>query len=104
MKIQFYKILGLSLLIGTLTQGTQAAAMKKTAIKPMQASVMFEKQLSPIEKALSQQKRDRILNKDAAEVDQFKTFNNLKYAPSQNFLADQHKRFSRFVQSIFPST
>lgn len=83
------------------TQGTQAAAMKKT-VKSVEVPLSFEKQLSPIEKALSQQKRDRSAKKSIDENDQIKAMTNLKSAPTQNFLADQHQRFSRFVQAIFP--
>lgn len=82
------------------TQGTQAAVIKKT--KSVEAPLNFDKQLSPIEKALSQQKRDRATNKSLDENDQIKALTNLKSAPTQNFLANQHQRFSRFVQAIFP--
>lgn len=101
MNLKTYTAICLSLSLAAFTQGTQAAAMKKTT-KVAEAPLSFEKPQSPIEKALSQQKRDRIAKKAVDENDQIKAMTNLKYAPTQNFLADQHQRFSRFVQSIFP--
>lgn len=101
MNIKIFKALSLSIALGMLTQGAHAASMKKT-VKPVPVPLTFEKQLSPIEKALSQQKRDRISKKTPLENDQIKSLTSLKYAPSQNFLAEQHQRFSRFVQLIFP--
>lgn len=99
MNMTFYKAICLSLVIGLATQVTQAAAMNKVT-KPV--NLNLEKQLSPIEKALSQQKRDRFSKNSFDQNDQMKVITSLKYAPTQNFLAEQHQRFSRFVQFIFP--
>lgn len=102
MKLTLYKAICLSLLIGSATQGVQAAAIKKVAKPTPTATLTFEKQLSPIEKALSQQKRDRSANNSLDGNSQIKVMKSLKRAPAQNFLAEQHQHFSRFVQFIFP--
>lgn len=75
--------------------GIQAAVIKNTAPSGLSA------QPSPITKALNQQKR---LNKTLSpRDDQLRVMTSLKTAPTQNFLADQHLRFSRLIQSIFTS-
>ncbi len=66
MKLKVFTAVCLSALFMVGTQGTQAAAMKKTA-KSVEVPLSFEKQLSPIEKALSQQKRDRSAKKSIDE-------------------------------------
>ena len=71
MKLKVFTAVCLSALFMVGTQGTQAAAMKKTA-KSVEVPLSFEKQLSPIEKALSQQKRDRSAKKSIDENDQIK--------------------------------
>lgn len=101
MKLTIYKTICLSLLISTASQSGYSAALQKMT-KPTQAPMLMEKSLSPIEKALSQQKRDRIENKVIVDNDQIKVMTALKIAPTQNFFAEQHQRFSRFVQAIFP--
>lgn len=101
MKTSVYKTICLSLVFGFVTQATQAAALQKTS-KPVQAPTVTEKQQSPIEKALSQQKRERSDNKLLSNKDQFKVMTSISVAPTQNFFATQNQRFSRFVQAIFP--
>jgi len=63
-----------------------------------QSSALIEKQ-SPIEKALSQQKRGE--SNLISDKDQIKVLTSIKTAPAQNFLAEQHQKFSRFVQALF---
>lgn len=99
MKIHYYLALSFSLIFGVLMQTTSAAAIQKTT-KAVQPIIAVEK-MSPIEKALSQQKRDRSENKVATDADQMKMITSLNNAPTQNFLAEQHQRFSRFVQALF---
>lgn len=101
MNTRFYRLLTLSMMVAFLGQGTHAAAMKKT-VKSAPAPLTLEKQLSPIEKALSQQKRERGNKKATVGNDQIKVMTSIKTAPTQNFLAEQNQRFSRLVQSIFP--
>lgn len=101
MKTSLYQTICFSLLLGFVTQTTQAAAIQKTS-KVVQAPLSIEKNQSPIEKALSQQKRDRTDNKLLVEKDQMKVITSISVAPTQNFLAAQNQRFSRFVQAIFP--
>ncbi|OTG67574.1 hypothetical protein [Acinetobacter silvestris] len=97
MKIQIHKVIGLSLCLGCFAQMSQAAAIKDSH-KQVISSVVSEKQ-SPIEKALAQQKRGD--NKLVSDNDQLKVLTAINNAPTQNFLAAQHQRFSRFVQALF---
>ena len=54
-----------------------------------------------MEKALNQQKK---LPTETIQVSSdVKILNSIQTTPSQNFFAEQHQRFSRFVQSIFLS-
>lgn len=100
MKTSLYQTICLSLLLGFAVQTTQAAALHKTS-KAVQVPLSIEKNQSPIEKALSQQKRDRSDSKLLAEKDQMKVITSISVAPTQNFFASQNQRFSRFVQAIF---
>ncbi len=100
MNIHFLKILLLSLSLAGL-HTAQAATLKntvKTTTNPTPAIAIVEKQ-TPIEKALSQQKRGE--HKFTIDNDQLKIYTSIKTAPTQNFLADQHQRFSRILQSLF---
>ena len=97
MKQHSLKLFALGLTLGLSVQVTQAAAISTNPTPVNSSSVISEKQ-SPIEKALSQQKRD---NKLISSQDELKVFASLKGTASQNFLAEQHQRFSRFVQAIF---
>ena len=90
-------ILGLTLSMTLLAQVSHAAAIKDTK-QPFQSAIVADK-LTPIEKALSQQKRGD--NKLVSDKDQIKVLTSFKAAPSQNFLAEQHQKFSRFVQALF---
>lgn len=94
-------------MIATTVQVGHSAALKKTTAA-VQTNMVMEKSdklikpLSPIEKALSQQKRDRYDSNTVIDNDQIKVMTTIQIAPTQNFFAEQHQRFSRFVQSIFP--
>ena len=69
---------------------------KKTT--PARTSV---EKVSPMEKALKQPKK---LPTETIQVSSdVKILNSIQTTPSQNFFAEQHQRFSRFVQSIFLS-
>jgi len=92
MKMQLIKVLGLSLSLGLFSQLSTAAVIKDTQIKPNEKN-------SLIEKALDQQKRN--LSSLPTTDDEIKMLNTIRVAPSQNFFATQHQRFSRFVQSFF---
>lgn len=100
MKTAIFKALCLSLTLTATIQTVDAAAIPKNT-KVATPLVSLEKQ-TPIEKALTQQKRERGDNRLIFQNDQIKILNSLKSAPSQNFLAEQHQRFSRFVQAFFP--
>lgn len=100
MKTSSYQTICFSLLLGFVAQTTQAAALQKTS-KAVQAPLSIEKNQSPIERALSQQKRNRSDSKLLAEQDQMKVITSISVAPTQNFFASQNQRFSRFVQAIF---
>lgn len=101
MKKSMYQIICLSLLLGFFAQTTQAAALQKSS-KAIQVPLSIEKNQSPIEKALSQQKYQRSESKLLASKDQMKVITSISVAPTQNFFAAQNQRFSRFVQAIFP--
>ena len=97
MNKQFLRILGLSLGLTVMAQTGHTAAIKDTN-KPVQSTIVEDK-LSPIEKALTQQKRGE--NKLISDKDQIKVLTSIKSTASQNFLAEQHQKFSRFVQALF---
>ncbi len=100
MKTSLYQTICFSLLLGLAAQTTQAAVLQKTS-KTVQVPLSIEKNQSPIEKALSQHKRERSDNKLLAEKEQMKVITSISVAPTQNFFAAQNQRFSRFVQAIF---
>ena len=93
-----------SMLICLVSMGqTHAVALQKTAKTNQNiTSSASDKTLSPIEKALSQQKREKSENKLSAKSEENKVISSLKNAPTQTFLATQNQQFSRFLQSIFP--
>lgn len=97
MNIHFLKILLLSLSIGCISNA-QAAALKNPKNPSITPTFSTEKQ-TPIEKALSQQKRNGNLF-NSSNNDPIKVVNTLNQ-PTQNFLADQNQRFSRLLQSLF---
>ena len=100
MKTQLHKIAILGLFLGLTTQMGHTAAIKDTN-RAITSSVVIERQ-SPIEKALLQQKQQkRSEQKLITESDELKVLTSLKSAPTQNFFADQHQRFSLFVQAFF---
>ncbi|EKU37862.1 DUF4179 domain-containing protein [Acinetobacter sp. AYS6] len=94
MKIHYGKALSLSLVLGFASQFSAAAVLKDTPNK-----TGSDKQTSLIEKALDQQKRNPIVL--PSTDDELKVLNTIRVTPTQNFLAAQHERFSRFVQAIF---
>lgn len=102
MDTQFYKVLGFSLFLSVVAQTTQAAAIKDTQ-KPIISAVVTDKQTA-MEKALAQKSSIKDKRGDYTLVsndDQLKVLTSIKTAPAQNFLAEQHQRFSRFVQALF---
>ncbi|WP_336167207.1 DUF4179 domain-containing protein [Acinetobacter sp. 161(2023)] len=94
MKIHYGKALSLSLVLGFASQFSAAAALKDTPNK-----IGSDKQTSLIGKALDQQKRNLVVL--PSTDDELKVLNTIRVTPTQNFLAAQHERFSRFVQAIF---
>lgn len=94
MKIHYGKALSLSLVLSLASQFSAAAVLKDTPSK-----TGSEKQTSLIEKPLDQQKRNPIVL--PSTNDELKVLNTIRVTPTQNFLAAQHERFSRFVQAIF---
>ena len=97
MKLHTYKAIGLSLCLGCFAQMSQAVVIKDNH-KKIVSTVVSEKQ-SPIEKALAQQKRGEYPL--ISDNDQLKVLTAINNAPTQNFLAEQHQRFSRFLQAMF---
>lgn len=65
---------------------------------PKAPMALISDKTSPIEKAIQQQKTEKKLHAD----NNLKVLTAIKVAPSQNFLAEQNQRFSRFLQTIFP--
>ncbi len=99
MKTPFLKVLCLSLGL-TLLSSSGYAALQQDTKKTTPARTSVEK-VSPMEKALNQQKK---LPTETIQVSSdVKILNSIQTTPSQNFFAEQHQRFSRFVQSIFLS-
>ncbi|SPL71051.1 DUF4179 domain-containing protein [Acinetobacter stercoris] len=88
------KAFGLSISLMLAAQVGHTAAIKDTN-KPVNSSVVNKQ--SPIEKALNQQKR----GENNGVNDELKMLTALKNAPTQNFLAEQNQRFSRFIQALF---
>ncbi|AOA59454.1 hypothetical protein [Acinetobacter larvae] len=87
LKVHFFVLLALGFAVTA-----QANAIRHCTPTPHAAKI------SPIEKALIQQKCN---NQHHRDQDRLKLMTNLKVEPTQNFLAEQHQRFSRFIQSIF---
>ncbi|WP_445116794.1 DUF4179 domain-containing protein [Acinetobacter sp. WZC-1] len=96
MNTRIYKTVGLSFLLSLCVQAGHTAIIKDTQ-KQISSPIVTEK-LSPIEKALTQQKRGD--NKLVPDNDQLRVLTSIKAAPTQNFFAEQHQRFSRFVQAF----
>ncbi|MCK7607946.1 hypothetical protein M0D70_00735 [Acinetobacter portensis] len=90
-----FKAFCLSIGLIAFSQVSFATTIKSTTDTKTTANVVSK--MSPIEKALKQQKNDRKFN---SEVD-LKVLAQINSAPSQSFLASQNERFSRFIQSIF---
>lgn len=105
-----YQVICLSLSLGFIAQGTQAAALPKQTksaqvplvIEKQKSALENEKQKSLIEKAITQQKFERTENKLLVKNEQIKVLTSISVAPTQNFFAEQNQRFSRLMQSIFP--
>jgi len=98
MNYQFLRIIGLSLGLSVMAQTGHSVAIKDTD-KPVPSMIVSVDKLSPIEKALSQQKRGN--GQLISDKDQIKVLTSIKTTASQNFLAEQHQKFSRFVQALF---
>lgn len=99
MKTQFLKVLCLSLGLTVIASSGQAAALQDS--KKVNSTHSSVEKVSPMTKALNQQKKSAT---DATNLsNDVKIFTSIQAAPSQNFFAEQHQRFSRFVQSIFPA-
>ncbi|MDM1758442.1 MULTISPECIES: DUF4179 domain-containing protein [unclassified Acinetobacter] len=96
MKSRTVQLFVLGLTLGLGLEAAQAAAIANN--QNTTAFQVITDKKSPIEKALSQQKRE---GKLLLNQDDIKVFTSLKTPASQNFLAEQHQRFSRFVQAIF---
>lgn len=100
------KIVTFSLFLAVFSQVGHTAAIKDTN-KLVSPSVAVAPQ-SPIERALNLKasKMDKKGDyKLIADNDQFKVLTSIQAVPTQNFLAEQHQRFSRFVQNwIQPHT
>lgn len=96
-----YKILGLSLFLSlsTFTQASDSLSLHKAVTNDQNIIVADKK--TPIGKALSQQKRDRLDKKLKANNDQIKMLTSMSNSPTQNFLAEQHQHFSRIFQALF---
>lgn len=98
MKYPYLKSVGLSLGLIIMSQTGHSAVIKDTS-RPIQSLIVVSDKQSPIEKALNQQKRGE--SKLLSDKDQIKVLTSIKTTASQNFLAEQHQKFSRFVQAIF---
>ncbi|TCM69109.1 hypothetical protein EC844_10354 [Acinetobacter calcoaceticus] len=96
MNSKLLKVLLISLSLGVI-HTAQAAALNDTP-KIVSSTIVTGKP-SPIEKALMQQKRGDF--KSINTNDQLKILAAINNAPTQNFLAEQHQRFSRLLQSLF---
>ncbi len=90
-----FKAFCLSIGLMAFSQASFAATIKTTTDTKTAPTVVNK--MSPIEKALKQQKNDQKFN---SEID-LKVLAQINSAPSQSFLASQNERFSRFIQSIF---
>lgn len=102
----FLKTLALSLSVSMMTQFSHSAAIatssKVQTTKTTVMNVQGTEKTSLIEKALIQQKRaDK--QPTLPSADELKVLNAIRVAPTQNFFAAQHERFSRFVQALFES-
>ncbi|ENV31724.1 hypothetical protein [Acinetobacter gerneri] len=94
MNHSLFKALGLSLSLMFVAQSGHSALIKDTN-KTVNSTVVTKQ--SPIEKALSQQKR----GDNNSINDELKVLTAIKSAPTQNFLAEQNQKFSRFIQALF---
>ncbi|WP_216936682.1 MULTISPECIES: hypothetical protein [unclassified Acinetobacter] len=97
MKFKLFTASILSLIMLFSIQLGHAVVVKTDLPKTVVSTA--ESKASPIEKAIQQQKSEKTLHTE----DNLKVLTALKVAPSQNFLAAQNYRFTRFVQSIFLS-
>jgi hypothetical protein len=79
------KIVCLSASLLTVASTGYSAALKPT------------KDISPIEKALNQQKLEGKHRSD----NNLKVMTSLNIPPAQSFFAEQNQKFSRFIQTLF---
>ena len=91
--LKFKKTLCLSLFLVCSVQIGHAAAIKES-----NNMKTIDKSSSLIVKALDQQKRNTAML--PSTDDELKMLNTIRTTPTQNFFANQHERFSRFVQTI----
>ena len=92
--LKFKKTLCLSLfLVCSVLIGHAAVIKESNNMKTI------DKSSSLIVKALDQQKRNTAML--PSTDDELKMLNTIRTTPTQNFFANQHERFSRFVQTIF---
>lgn len=99
MKTPFLKVLCLSLGLTVIASSGQAAALQDSKKSNQTHSSVVK--LSPMTKALNQQKKS--LAETTNLSNDVRILTSIQTTPSQNFFAEQHQRFSRFVQSIFPT-
>ena len=103
MKTHYLPACLISLSLISVGQTATAASLQKTAKNEQTTAVTsVAKDLSPLEKAVNQQKRERYESKIGTEAEQLKINTSIKTAASQNFLAAQHQQFSKLLQSLFP--
>lgn len=100
MKNQYLKVLFLSVGLSLIASSGHTAVLQTSKKSTAVHSSAVEK-VSPMTKALNQQQKSLINSPDLSS--NTKIFTSIQTKPSQNFFAEQHQRFSRFVQSIFPS-
>ena len=90
-----FKAFCLTIGLIAFSQASFATAIKSTTDSKTTNSVVVK--VSPIEKALQQQKNERKFNSENS----LKVLTSINVPPTQSFFASQNERFSRFIQSIF---
>ena len=93
MTSKLFKALCLTCGLIVFSQVGHTAVTKTTETKMVNSVV----KITPIEKALQQQKNDRKFHSE----DNLKVLTSINIAPSQSFLASQNERFSHFIQTLF---
>lgn len=98
MQRKFIQMLCLSLLISTAVTTANAMVEPNNSVKDKQPMTEIKLNISPIEKALSQQKYEQNLHHTQDEI---KVLSAIHSSPSQSFFALQNQKFTRFLQSLF---